>query len=290
MTFRVKPEFKILSFIFLSLILAPLNLEADAHDVPSKPRAPFVAWFEPPALNSRPELYREASLITSIIESQSQVIPKLNAQGTSTLRWSFGPTSAAALYSKRSPGFYAEQMNPFLPARGTAMAGVGIDEWNPGDPLFAQERDAAAAGFREGRRRWPKTFAAAWVTQADEVFISLLEDRTFDLAIIEGYTYIPDVGGLDLQGVLRRCEPFKRAGLLDRAIVCLGYVSATPDKSGRVMTLPELVRLARVLKQTFPEMPGIAFYGTKDDSTATLKLVAGAHEIASELYPAGGKK
>lgn len=273
------------------LLLASLPcVGSDSPSVLPMPSAPFVAWFEPPAFESQPELYRNASLITSLVERNAAVLPRLASQGTSGLRWAFGPSSAAAAYSKQSSTFYAAQMSPQFPESDTVLPGVGIDEWNTGDALFAQERDVAAAGFREGRKRWPKSFVAAWVTQPDEVFISLLADRTFDLAIIEGYSFIPDVGGLDLDGILRRCEPFKRAGLLDRTIVCFGYVSATPDKQGRSMTLPELERLARAVQERYPEMPGIAFYGTKDASPATLALVERSHKLAAKLYPQKPRK
>jgi hypothetical protein len=50
------------------------------------------------------------------------------------------------------------------------------------------------------------------------------------------------------------------------------------------MSLPELERLARAVHQQYPE-PGMAFYGTKDDSPATLALVAAAHQLAATLYP-----
>jgi hypothetical protein len=272
--------------MFLTAVLSSLPcIGAAASSVLPKPSAPFIAWFEPPALDSRPELYRRASLITSLVERHAAVLPKLAAQGTSGLRWAFGPTTAAAEHSGQAAEFYTMQFSPLLLKDGTMAAGVGIDEWNAGDPRFAQERDAAAAGYRAGRKLWPNAFAAAWVTQPDDVFISLLRDGTFDLAIVEGYTFIPDVGGLDLDGILRRCEPFKRAGLLRRTIVCLGYVSATPDKKGRSMTFAELERLARAVQERYREMPGIAFYGTRDASPATLALVERAHELATKLYP-----
>jgi hypothetical protein len=270
----------LLSSIFLSLT----QLHAAE---PAKPAPPYIAWFEPPLLDSRPELYAGATLITSLVEKHTPLLPRLSAQGTAGLRWAFGPTSAAAEHSRQSAEFYTKQFSPQLLKDGTMAAGVGIDEWNPGDPKFPQERDAAAAGYRAGRKQWPRTFAAAWVTQPDDGFISLLRDGTFDLAIVEGYTFIPDTGGLKLEGIVRRCEPLQRASLLDRTIVCLGYISATPDKRGKVMTFAELERLARAVKQQFPKMPGIAFYGTKDSSPATLELIAKAHALAAELFPRG---
>ena len=51
------------------------------------------------------------------------------------------------------------------------------------------------------------------------------------------------------------------------------------------MTFEELERLARAVQERYPEMPGVACYGTKDASPATLTLVEGAHELAAKLYP-----
>ena len=113
------------------LILAADTIIGFARDEPAalpKPSAPFVAWFEPPALDSQPELYHKANLITSLVERHAAVLPKLAAQGTSGLRWAFGPTSAAAEHSRQAAEFYAKQFSPLLLKDGTMAAGIGIDE------------------------------------------------------------------------------------------------------------------------------------------------------------------
>jgi hypothetical protein len=125
----------------------------------------------------------------------------------------------------------------------------------------------------------------AYVTMPDRTFTDLLKDNTLDLAIIEGYSFIPDVGGLTMEGISRRCDVMKTAGLLDRTIVCLGYLSAAPDKQGRRMTFESLEQQVREIKRKYPEMPGITFYGFKDDSPETLELIRKADMLAAELFP-----
>lgn len=102
-------------------------------------------------------------------------------------------------------------------------------------------------------------------------------------AIIEGYAFIPDVGGLTIEAVCERCEVMRNAGLLDRTIVCFGYISAAKDKQGRRMTFEELERQVRHIRTKYPEMPGVAFYGFKDDSPETLELIRKADALAAEL-------
>ena len=84
-------------------------------------------------------------------------------------------------------------------------SGVGLDEWTlanwtgvPGSGVpwphgsDGAVADAAAilkAGYQEGRRRYPRTFAAAWVAEGiDDAFGELMRDGTFDVAMVEGYT------------------------------------------------------------------------------------------------------
>jgi hypothetical protein len=51
---------------------------ARAEDVKPTPapKPPFIAWFEPPLIVERPELYRGATRITSLAERQASVLPK----------------------------------------------------------------------------------------------------------------------------------------------------------------------------------------------------------------------
>ena len=142
----------------------------------------------------------------------------------------------------------------------------------------------AASGYRTARKKWPDSIMVGWVTQPDSTFIELLRDGTLDLAIIEGYSFIPDVGGLTIEGICERCEVMKKADLLDRTIVCFGYVSAAKDKQGRRMTFDALEKQVRHVKKKYPEMPGVAFYGFKDDSSETLELIQAVDALSGELY------
>ena len=89
--------------------------------------------------------------------------------------------------------YFASQANSaFLSGRA---AGAGLDECNLGNAAAKGEREAAAAGFRQARQAAPKNFLAAWGAQeGDELFASLMQDWSFTLAMIEGYSYCPGCG------------------------------------------------------------------------------------------------
>ena len=82
------------------------------------------------------------------------------------------------------------------------VAGAAIDEWNPsaskpGQPpsTFTNNSAAAAAGYTMGKKEWPWAFTAGWVTGQDAMFTSLMLEGSFDLAIVEGYSFNPESGG-----------------------------------------------------------------------------------------------
>ena len=252
--------------------------DPQSHDPRIRP--PIRAWFQPPFLDTMPSLYAHMTLVTSLTDAKSA--DYWTKHGVVALRWCFGPTSE---YSGGRAAYYCGQCDPTIDGK-VCFAGVGIDEWDPGQKRYAAEKDMAARGFRAARKKWPKNLMVCWVTQPDETFLGLLRDGTFDLAIIEGYTFIPDVGGLTMDAVCGRCEIVKKAGLLDRTIVCLGYLSATPDKSGRAMTIGQIERNVRLIKEKYPEMPGVAFYGFPDDSPQTRQLIRQTDELSGRLYPA----
>ncbi len=249
---------------------------------PESPRhpVPVRAWFQPQELDTRPELYSGMNLITSLVDGR--VAERLSDRGVVTLKWAFGPQSE---YSQGKSEYYRDQCAPFLAGHAFRFAGVGIDEWNPGGERFADESRLAAEGYRAARARWPDNLVVAWVTRPDETFLGLLADGTFDLAIIEGYSFIPDVGGLTLEGIRERVAAVERAGLLDRCIVCFGYVAAGADKEGRRMTCADLERLVRAVHAEYAQMPGVAFYGHDDGDPATPALIAAAERLGLECYP-----
>jgi len=253
---------------------------------PAAPRhpVPVRAWFQPKFLDTRPEVYVGMNLITSLVEAD--VAEHWSGKGVVTLKWAFGPQSE---YSQGKSEYYRDQCEPFIDGKPFRFAGVGIDEWNPGSDRFAEESKLAAEGYRAARVTWPDNLVVAWVTQPDETFLALLADGTFDLAIIEGYTFIPDVGGLTLDGIRDRVNAVEKAGLIDRCIVCFGYVAAAADKAGRRMTADDLSVLVRAVKKEYPRMPGVAFYGFDDGDPGTPDLIAAAERLGLEVYPSASK-
>jgi hypothetical protein len=64
----------------------------------------------------------------------------------------------------------------------------------------------------------------------------------------------------------RRKKPVSAHG-----IVCLGFVSAAPDKQGRRMTIANPEQQMREIRKKSLEMSGIAFYGFQDDTPETVE-------------------
>ncbi len=265
------------------LAVAPRGGNAAQPAAPRHP-VPVRAWFQPTFLDTRPEVYVGMNLITSLVDAD--VAKRWSGKGVVTLKWAFGPQSE---YSQGKSEYYRDQCEPFIDGKPFRFAGVGIDEWNPGSERFAEESKLAAEGYRAARVMWPENLVVAWVTQPDETFLALLADGTFDLAIIEGYTFIPDVGGLTLDGIRDRVNAVEKAGLIDRCIVCFGYVAAGADKAGRRMTADDLSVLVRTVKKKYPQMPGVAFYGFDDGDPGTPDLIAAAERLGLEMYPSASK-
>jgi hypothetical protein len=76
------------------------------------------------------------------------------------------------------------------------VAGTAVDECNKGEVGYPGERQLAAQGFRAAKARNPGKLLAGWGgMQKDEIFASLMTDGTFDLALVEGYTYCAEAHG-----------------------------------------------------------------------------------------------
>lgn len=82
----------------------------------------------------------------------------------------------------------------------------------------------------------------------------------------------------------------KREGVLRQTVVCVGMVSPTPDRFGNRMSPADLQRQVRSLRERYPEMPGVAFYGVtrfgeyQAEPEATRRLVRLADRVAGEVY------
>jgi hypothetical protein len=171
-----------------------------------------------------------------------------------------------------------------------ATAGVAVDEWNPAPTgPYTNNSAAAAAGYTMGKKRWPWGFIAGWVTGQDQMYTSLMLERTFDLAIIEGYSFNPESGGAcGKKCFFNRLQYAREAGYIDRTINCYGMTvpksAANPDG----FTVESMCALISETQDAFPEMPGLAFYGHNlpvNASSAEWNLIRGISACAEKLYP-----
>ena len=258
----------------------PANQATTASPRPAKP---YIAWFVPAFLEAEPPVYHSMNLITSLNWKKLDLARLWSSRGVPVLKWAYGPISE---YSKGDPAYYERTCCPTNQESNFRFAGVGIDEWNTGHKLFKTERALAIEGYRRARKTWPESFLVLWVIDADDDALTLVREGTVDLAIVEAYSFIPDKAGVSSKTLHRRCDKFKAAGLLDRVIVCFGYVQATPDSKGRRMTFEDLASQVRTVHAEYPEMPGVAFYGAQRDTSQTTKeLVKAADRLAAELFP-----
>jgi len=238
------------------------------------PPKPYIVWYQCPF----PEDLKHCNVDASV--GSAQLAIEHNRRGIASLTWSYGPNSP--YYEETGVDYFTGQYSG--PAEA-GYAGTAVDEWNTpqGDPAEA----LCAEGLRRTRRHHPGFFIAVWVTNPTPVFLDLLREGTIDLALIEGYSYVPDHPdwAISFDGLIGdRVERLRRERLLGRTVVCLGMVAAKPDSFGKHSTARELRRQAEYLRRHYPEMPGIAFYGYNDGDPATRSLVQYADSLAARLY------
>ena len=96
-------------------------------------------------------------------------------------------------------------------------SGIALDEWTTAnrsdwpitDPWGAPNAlENLREGCREGRRRYPDTFAAGWVGSPDDSFAELMRDGTLDLAMVEGYSvcWLPSHCSSAVEGYFSRLD------------------------------------------------------------------------------------
>ena len=197
-------------------------------------------------------------------------------------------------------------------ARGdNVTGGVGLDECNIDNSHYKDENKLAAAGFRKGRR--PGHMIAGWgANSGDAVFASLMIDGTFDLAMVEGYTYCagcgdwpstgkccPTKGTAHIEQYFDRLDYARAKGYTNRTIFCFGFMLAQSAVNPRGWTAPMLRTAMLKLKHSYPELAGVIMYGHPPDkgfpnatnastpasNAATVVLIRAASKLMLEFYP-----
>ena len=255
--------------------LPPLTPPNHPSQLLRMPKPPFVIWYQCPFLDELQNCTVDASVgnIRWAFEN--------HARGITSLMWVYGPN----LYGEAKDWDTERFVKYYASYAEEGYAGIAMDEWNVGDdhpyvPMIAE-------ALRQVKSKHPKFFIAVWVTHLTPIFRQLLKEGAIDLALIEGFTYVPEhpEWAISWDALIReRVELMKREGLLHKTIVCVGMVAAKPDSHNRRMTPEELSRQVEYLARHYPEMPGIAFYGYQDGNPKTRDLVKLADELAGKRY------
>lgn len=244
------------------------------------PPPPYIIWYQCPF----PEELRHANVDASVGNHQWAV--ENHRRGIASLMWVYGPN----LYGEVKDWDRQKFLQYFSSYAEKGYVGIAMDEWNTGDdhPYVPPIAEA----LRQLKRKHRRFFVAVWVTEPTPVFRRLVKERAIDLAIIQGYTFVPEhpEWAISWEGALERVERMKREGVLRQTVVCVGMVSPTPDRFGNRMSPAELQRQVRSLRERYPEMPGVAFYGVtrfgeyQAEPEATRRLVRLADRVAGEVY------
>jgi len=205
-------------------------------------------------------------------------------------------------------------VNRSAPGMSAAVLGRGLDECNLDNAQAAGEREIAAAGFRLARRRDPEGVIAAWGANAgDLTFAALMRDGTFDLAMIEGYTYCAGCGDWPASGACCPVGPIENAleqyadrlefakaqGFLNRTLFCFGFVLGRSPVNPNGWTRGSLRAAMLKLRAAYPELAGVLMYGmpprrgypnattqsTPATDAATEDLIKDAGALMLELWP-----
>lgn len=244
------------------------------------PPPPYIIWYQCPF----PDELRHANVDASVGNHQWAV--QNHRRGIASLMWVYGPN----LYGEAKGWDTQKFLQYFSSYAEKGYVGIAMDEWNTGDdhPYVPPIAEA----LRQLKRKHRRFFVAVWVTEPTPVFRQLVKERAIDLAIIQGYTFVPEhpEWAISWEGALERVERMKRGGVLRQTVVCVGMVSPTPDRFGNRMSPAELQRQVRSLRERYPEMPGVAFYGVtrfgeyQAEPEATRRLVRLADRVAGEVY------
>jgi hypothetical protein len=315
-----------------ALVVSVLSTLAAAPAPPLRPHPPYRGWAFGTNLTNR-TLYPPGTInfVPTGPPVKSHGPPCSAAcfaeQGVALLGWSyFWYPASPAQKANRSAWVdaYKQQLNPLrhgdqLP--GLDMeAGVGMDEC--AGTQNATVLAIATEGWRAARRAWPANFVGAWWAGGcpEDMFISLMLDGTFDLAMIEGYAYCPGCGDwpasgdccansgvatdnktMTQQAYYHKLDIAKEHAFLNRTIFCLGWVIGKSERNPGGWTVAALREALVDLKTKYPEMPGVIMYGPADGNAtcgkdptkhtcaakdpATLALTLEANKMMRAFWP-----
>lgn len=302
------------------------------HAIRSLPR-PLRGWAFPYQFNGSFGLYARGT--TNFNPTFDRACQDADAQadrGIAVLGWAYcwdrpigenerkdhrcrGPDCTVANRSEIVEVFAAYgSVNHSATGMSAAVLGRGLDECNIANTQAADEKELAAAGFRLAKKRHPETLIAAWGANAgDAEFAALMADGTFDLAMIEGYTYCAGCGDWpasgsccpvgpieDALGQYRdRLEYAKSQGYLDRTVFCFGFILARSAINPAGWTTASLRAAMLALRTAYPELAGVIMYGmpphrgfpnatthsTPATDQATENLIKDAGALMLELWP-----
>lgn len=244
------------------------------------PKPPYIIWYQCPF----PEELRYCNLDASVGNFQWAVAN--HARGIASLMWVYGPN----LYHEAKDWDTQRFVDYYSHYAREGYVGIAMDEWNVGDdhPYVPPIAEA----LQKVKAQYPHFFVAVWVTEPTPRFRALVKQGAIDLAIIQGYTFVPNhpEWAIAWEGVRRRIATMHADRLLSKTVVCVGMVAPTPDKSGHRMTVRELIRQVKELAQQYPQMPGVAFYGVLKfgdyavETTPTKALIRVVDRLAGRLY------
>ena len=261
---------------------------AGSVSLPLRPTAPFRGWAFGTNLTNL-ELYPRGTInfvpTGPPVESHNTPCDAkcFAQQGVALLGWSYFwyPASDAEKANRTAwVNAYTQQLDPLrhgdqLPGLDLE-AGVGMDECAGSQNSSVIE--IATQGWRAARRAWPDNFVGAWWAGGcpDDMFIELMLDGTFDLAMIEGYAYCPGCGDWPASGeccansgvatgnktqtqqdYYHKLDTAREHGFLNRTVFTLGWIIGKSERNPGGWTVSSLREAMVDLKTKYPEMPGV---------------------------------
>eukprot|EP01050_Picozoa_sp_SAG11_P002164 SAG11_NODE_105_length_16528_cov_4.337635_9_plen_430_part_00 len=253
-----------------------------------------------------------------------------NARGMATLKYATGPQAPwdphlpdGGVNNSGATEYYMRSMLPgpvALPNETAENAsfyfgGAIVNEWNPtpcmptrfekwwmpgvpengGQGTWCNNSAAAVAGYTAARLKSPNTFNAAWVTSNDVMFQSMMLSGVLDLAVMEFWICQSDRScdfnvTRDTAAALSQAEFARRAGYLENSIIMYSQMCPKGAKWPRGFTVQGVCAMMTAVKEHYPEMPGVAFYGCGGAGTTALDrdkqaLIRGVSMCALKLYP-----